>query len=85
MDQILLQLYVISMFSEVTNANLSYAAANGSAWGAPYPVTFNALYDGFGAYGGSGATLGLIIMSYLVKQKEQKSIAKLSLHQVYSI
>ena len=54
-----------SMFSEVTNANLSYAAANGSAWGAPYPVTFNALYDGFGAYGGSGATLGLIIAIFL--------------------
>ena len=68
-----------TMFSEVTNANLSYAASNGSAWGAPYPVTFNALYDGFGAYGGSGATLGLIIAIFLFsKAKEQKSIAKLS-------
>ena len=68
-----------TMFSEVTNANLSYAAANGTAWGAPYPVTFNALYDGFGAYGGSGATLGLIIALFLFsKAKEQKSIAKLS-------
>ena len=67
-----------TMFSEVTNANLSYAAANGTAWGAPYPVTFNALYDGFGAYGGSGATLGLIIAIFLFsKAKEQKSIAKL--------
>ena len=68
-----------TMFSEVTNSNLSYAAANGTAWGAPYPVTFNALYDGFGAYGGSGATLGLIIAIFLFsKAKEQKSIAKLS-------
>ena len=47
--------------------------------GAPYPVTFNALYDGFGAYGGSGATLGLIIAIFLFsKAKEHKSIAKLS-------
>ena len=41
-----------TMFAEATNANLSYAAANGTAWGAPYPVTFNGLYDAFGAYGG---------------------------------
>lgn len=68
-----------TMFAEVTNANLSYAATNGTAWGAPYPVTFNALYDGFGAYGGSGATLGLIIAIFLFsKAKEHKSIAKLS-------
>ena len=68
-----------TMFAEATNANLSYAAANGTAWGAPYPVTFNGLYDAFGAYGGSGATLGLIIAIFIFsKAKEQKSIAKLS-------
>ena len=68
-----------TMFAEATNANLSYAAANGTAWGAPYPVTFNGLYYAFGAYGGSGATLGLIIAIFIFsKAKEQKSIAKLS-------
>ena len=68
-----------TMFAEATNANLSYAAANGTAWGAPYSVTFNGLYDAFGAYGGSGATLGLIIAIFIFsKAKEQKSIAKLS-------
>ena len=65
--------------ANIREALVAYAAANGSAWGAPYPVTFNALYDGFGAYGGSGATLGLIIAIFLFsKAKEQKSIAKLS-------
>ena len=68
-----------TMFAEATNANLSYAAAIGTAWGAPYPVTFNGFYDAFGAYGCSGATLGLIIAIFIFsKAKEQKSIAKLS-------
>ena len=68
-----------TMFAEATNANLSFAAANGTAWGAPYSVTFNGLYDGFGAYGGSGATLGLIIAIFIFSRvKEQRSIAKLA-------
>lgn len=68
-----------TMFAEATNANLSFAATNGTAWGAPYPVTFNGLYDGFGAYGGSGATLGLIIAIFIFSRvQEQRSIAKLS-------
>lgn len=68
-----------TMFAEATNANLSFAAANGTAWGAPYEVTFNGLYDGFGAYGGSGATLGLIIAIFIFSRvKEQRSIAKLA-------
>lgn len=68
-----------TMFAEASNANILHAVANGTTWGAPYPVTFNGLYDAFGAYGGSGATLGLIIAIFIFsKAKEQKSIAKLS-------
>ncbi|MCQ2968792.1 MAG: PTS transporter subunit EIIC [Clostridium sp.] len=69
-----------TMFAEANAANISFAAANGTAWGVPYPVTYSGLYDGYAAYGGSGATLGLIIAIFLFsKAKEHKSIAKLSL------
>ena len=69
-----------TMFAEAGNANMQYIAQHGSAWGAPFPVTYSGLFDAFGAYGGSGATLGLIIAIILFsKAKEQKSIAKLSL------
>ena len=69
-----------TMFAEAGNANMQYIAQHGSAWGAPFPVTYSGLFDAFGAYGGSGATLGLIIAIILFsKAKDQKSIAKLSL------
>ena len=69
-----------TMFAEAQNANMLYVAEHGTAWGAPFPVTYSGLFDGFGAYGGSGATLGLIIAILLFsKAKEHKSIAKLSL------
>ena len=69
-----------TMFAEAVNSNVLYAAEHGTAWGAPFPVTFNGLFDAFGAYGGSGATLGLVIALILFsKAKDQKSIAKLSL------
>ena len=69
-----------TMFAEAQNANMLYVAEHGTAWGAPFPVTYNGLFDGFAAYGGSGATLGLIIAILLFsKAREHKSIAKLSL------
>ena len=69
-----------TMFAEAGNANMLYIAEHGTAWGAPYPITYSGLFDAFGAYGGSGATLGLIIAILLFsKAKEHKSIAKLSL------
>ena len=69
-----------TMFAEAQNANMLYVAQHGTAWGAPFPVTYSGLFDGFAAYGGSGATLGLIIAILLFsKAKEHKSIAKLSL------
>lgn len=69
-----------TMFAEAVNSNVLYAAQHGTAWGAPFPVTFNGLFDAFGAYGGSGATLGLVIALILFsKAKDQKSIAKFSL------
>ena len=69
-----------TMFAEAVNSNVLYAAQHGTAWGGPFPVTFNGLFDAFGAYGGSGATLGLVIALILFsKAKDQKSIAKLSL------
>lgn len=68
-----------TMFAEAGNANLAYVAANGSAWGAPNPVTWGGLNDAFANYGGSGCTLGLIIAIFIFsKAQDQRSIAKLS-------
>lgn len=67
-----------TMFAEANNANLQFVAEHGSAWGAPYPVTF--AFDTFANIGGSGATLGLVIALFIFgKAEEQKSIAKLSI------
>lgn len=68
-----------TMFAEPNAANLAFAQANGSAWGAPFPTTW-ALVDGFSNYGGSGCTLGLIIAILIFsRMKDQKDIAKLSI------
>lgn len=69
-----------TMFSEAGNANLLHYAESGTTWGAPFPITYSGLATAFSEYGGSGATLGLIIaMLIFSKNKESKSIAKLSL------
>lgn len=69
-----------TMFTEANNANLAYVSEHGSAWGAPFPVTYSGLSNAFAEYGGSGATLGLVIAILLFsKAEEQRSIAKLSL------
>lgn len=69
-----------TMFAEASNANLLHVAENATAWGAPYPITFNGLVTAFAEYGGSGCTLGLVLAILIfTKTKEQKSIAKLSL------
>lgn len=68
-----------TMFAEANAANLAYAQANGNAWGAPFPTTWQ-LVDAFSNYGGSGTTLGLIIAILIFsKMKDQKDIAKLSI------
>ena len=68
-----------TMFSEAGNANLLHYAESGTTWGAPFPITYSGLATAFAEYGGSGATLGLIIAILIFsKNKESKSIAKLS-------
>ncbi|HJH00851.1 MAG TPA: PTS transporter subunit EIIC [Aerococcus urinaeequi] len=69
-----------TMFSEAGNANLLDYAESGTTWGAPFPITYSGLATAFSEYGGSGMTLGLIIAILIFsKNKESKSIAKLSL------
>lgn len=69
-----------TMFSEAGNANLLDYAKSGTTWGAPFPITYSGLATAFSEYGGSGMTLGLIIAILIFsKNKESKSIAKLSL------
>ncbi|WP_297632309.1 PTS sugar transporter subunit IIC [uncultured Clostridium sp.] len=68
-----------TMFAEAGAANIKYVAEHGTAWGAPYPVTW-ALNDAFANAGGSGVTLGLIIAIFIFsKRQEYKEIAKLSI------
>lgn len=67
------------MFAEAGIENLNFVAANGTAWGAPYPTTW-AINDAFANYGGSGMTLGLLIAIFLVsKRKDYRDIGKLSI------
>ncbi|MDD6793834.1 MAG: PTS sugar transporter subunit IIC [Clostridiaceae bacterium] len=67
-----------TMFAEANNANLQYYATSGTAWGAPYPVTWS--YDLVANLGGSGCTLGLLIAIFIFsKVEEQRSIAKLAI------
>ncbi|WP_080844360.1 PTS sugar transporter subunit IIC [Cytobacillus gottheilii] len=67
------------MFAEAGLENLEFVAANGTAWGAPYPVTW-AINDAFANYGGSGMTLGLIIAIFIAsRRKDYRDIGKLSI------
>jgi len=68
------------IFSPLYNANTQHIAETGSTVGIPYPYNFAALYDGFANYGGSGATLGLVIAIFLFsKRADYKSLGKLSI------
>ncbi|MBL5778982.1 PTS sugar transporter subunit IIC [Bacillus sporothermodurans] len=68
-----------AMFAEANLENLNYVAAHGTAWDAPYPVTW-AINDAFANYGGSGMTLGLLIAIFLVsRRKDYREIGKLSI------
>src|SRR5699024_204233 len=57
------------IFSPLYNANTQHIAETGSSVGIPYPYNFAALYDGFANYGGSGATLGLVIAIFLFSKR----------------
>ena len=63
-----------TMFAEAGNANLAYVESNGSAWGAPFPVTWGGLNDAFANYGGSGCTLGLIIAIFIFSKAQIKEV-----------
>ncbi|MEB6548665.1 PTS sugar transporter subunit IIC [Heyndrickxia sporothermodurans] len=68
-----------AMFAEANLENLNYVAAHGTAWDAPYPVTW-AINDAFANYGGSGMTLGLLIAIFIVsRRKDYREIGKLSI------
>lgn len=69
-----------TMFSEAGNANLLHFNETGTTVGTPYPITFSGLSTAFAEYGGSGATLGLLIAILVFsKSDESRSIAKLSM------
>ena len=68
-----------TIFAEANAANLQYVSEHGTAWGAPYPVTW-AINDAFGNMGGLGMTIGLLIAIFIFSKKlENREIAKLSI------
>lgn len=69
-----------TIFTEPNLENLSYVAAHGNSWGAPYPETWGSLADAFANYGGSGMTLGLLIAIFIASRRaDYRDIAKLSI------
>lgn len=68
------------IFAPMGLENLDYVAEHGTTWGVPYPIQWGSMNDGFGNYGGSGMTLGLVIAILIVsKRADYKKLAKLSL------
>ncbi len=68
-----------TIFSEANLENLSFAAENGTTWGAPYPVTWNGISDAFANYGGSGMTLGLLLAIFIASRRaDYRDIAKMA-------
>lgn len=68
-----------TIFSEANLENLSFAATNGTTWGAPYPITWGSINDAFANYGGSGMTLGLLLAIFIASRRtDYRDIAKMA-------
>ena len=64
-------------------ANLNYAFLHHTPWHVPYPFTLGTLYGPFGAIGGTGGTLALVIAIFLFsRQRDQHLIGHWSLMPV---
>ena len=63
-----------------SSANLNYAFSHHTAWHVPYPFTLGTLYEPFGAIGGTGGTLALVIAVFIFsKQRDYHLIGRWSL------
>lgn len=68
------------IFTPMGLENLDFIAEAGTTVGVPYPYNWGSLNDGFGNYGGSGMTLGLLIAIFIFSKREDyKNIARLSI------
>jgi PTS system cellobiose-specific IIC component len=68
------------IFTPMGLENLDFIADAGTTVGIPYPYNWGSLNDGFGNYGGSGMTLGLLIAIFIFSKREDyKNIARLSI------
>jgi PTS system cellobiose-specific IIC component len=68
-----------TIFSEANLENLSFAASNGTTWGAPYPITWGGINDAFANYGGSGMTLGLLLAIFIASRRaDYRDMAKMA-------
>lgn len=68
------------IFTPMGLENLDFIAESGTTVGIPYPYNWGSLNDGFGNYGGSGMTLGLLIAIFIFSKREDyRNIARLSI------
>ena len=73
------------LFAEANIVNLDFAAAHATTVGAPFPYTWQSLFENFGSIGGTGNTLGLIIAILICarmknwRRDDYSKIAKMSL------
>src|SRR5690625_747187 len=58
------------IFTPMGLENLDFIADAGTTVGIPYPYNWGSLNDGFGNYGGSGMTLGLLIAIFIFSKRE---------------
>lgn len=72
------------LFTNELYVNLNYALTHKNVWHVPYPFTPQALYNGYGQFGGIGISLALLIaILWVSHHRNQRGIAKVSAVPVF--
>lgn len=60
----------LAIYASMNISNISYAAQAGTTAGSPYPYTWFVLFENYGAIGGTGNTLALIVAILILSRKK---------------
>lgn len=72
------------LFTNELYVNLNYALTHKNVWHVPYPFTPQALYNGYGQFGGIGIELALLIaILWVSHHRNQQRIAEVSALPVF--